>query len=441
MYGTGMKTHSLTIALGILIVLGGVLYWSNKHPQSGEASKVPADVPPTILKLDQAAITKVQIKKKDADAIELTKSSSGDWKITQPKTYRADQATVSSMLSGVSSLTSQRLVEDKATDLKNFGLDSPNVEVDLSEKDNKSQKLLFGDSTPATSGVYAMLAGDPRVFTVATYDKTSVDKTVDDLRDKHLLPVSADKISRVEVLRKGQDIEFGRNKDDWQILKPKPMRADSTQVGDLVRELTEAKMDLSAADANAAFTKAAPLATAKVTDEGGTQELQVRKNKDDYYAKSSAVGGAYKIDASLGKALDKGLDDFRNKKLFDFGYGDPSKIEVHNGAKSYFLTRGTGGSEDWWSNGKKMNADNVESLISGLRDLSAAKFPDSGFANPEIEATVTSDNGKRVEKVQIAKSGDHYIAKRENEPSLYQLDAKSVDDLLKAADEMKPAGK
>jgi hypothetical protein len=54
---------------------------------------------------------------------------------------------------------------------------------------------------------------------------------------------------------------------------------------------------------------------------------------------------------------------------------------------------------------------------------------------------VTSGEGKRTEKVSIAKSGDHYIAKRENEPALYQLDSKSVEDLLKAAAEMKPAGK
>ena len=438
-----MKSHSLAIAVGVLVVLGGVLYWSNKHPQSEEASKIAPDAAPAILKLEQAAITKVEIRKKDAAPIELIKSSSGDWQITEPKPYRADQSAVSSVISSLSSLNSQRVVEDKASDLKTFGLDSPNVEVDLTEKDNKSHKLLLGDSTPTSNGVYAMLSGDPRVFTVASYEKSSIDKSLNDLRDKRLLPVSADKISRVEVVRKGQDIEFGRNKDEWQILKPKPLRADGTQVGDLVRQLTEAKMDLSSTDSSAAsaFAKAASLASIKLTDETGTQELQVRKSKDDYYAKSSAVEGAYKVDSALGKALDKSVDDFRNKKLFDFGYNDPNKIQLQNGAKSYFLTRGTAGSEDWWSNEKKMNADSVETLISDLRDLSAAKFVDSGFTDPTVEATVISDDGKRNEKVEIAKSGDHYIARRENEPALYQLNAKSVDDLLKAADEIKPAGK
>jgi hypothetical protein len=437
-----MKIHGLGIASGVLLILAGVLYWSNHHSAANESSKISADTPPAILKLDQASIEKVEIKKKDAEPVALARGSSGDWQITEPKPFRADQTTVSGVLATLSSLNSQRVVEDKAGDLKMFGLQDPALEVDLTEKDNQSQKLLLGDETPATSGVYAMRAGDPRVFTVATYEKSSLDKSLNELRDKRLLPVSAEKISRVELSRSGQQIEFGRNKDEWQILKPQPLRADNTQVGDLVRELTDAKMDLtgSAADANSTFAHAQPVAIAKVTDPSGTQELQVRKNKDTYYAKSSAVEGTYKIDSALGTELGKSTDDFRNKKVFDFGYNDPNKIELHNGSKAYFLARGTAGSSDWWSNGKKMDADSVDALVSDLRDLSAAKFVDSGFSNPTVEAIVTSEDGKRKEKIDIAKSGDHYIAKRENEAPLYELDSKSVDDLLKAADGIKPAG-
>jgi hypothetical protein len=287
-----------------------------------------------------------------------------------------------------------------------------------------------------------MLAGDPRVFTIASYTKTSLDKGVNDLRDRRLLPLDADKVSRVELIKKGTDLEFGRNKDDWQILKPSPLRADGTQVGDLVRELTDAKMDLSNSDAKqsaAKFAQATAVATAKVTDESGTQELEVRKNKDDYYAKSSAVEGAYKVDSTLGKAIDKGLEDFRNKKVFSFGYNAANKIELHNGTKAYFLTHGTGGYDDWWSNGKKIDGENVDSVLSDLRDMTATSFPSSGFTNPAIDLIVTSDDGKRTENVQIARAGDHYIAKREDEPALYQLDATTVDGLFKSADELKPA--
>ncbi|HUK48968.1 MAG TPA: DUF4340 domain-containing protein [Terriglobales bacterium] len=436
-----MKIYSLAIAALVLAVLTGFLYWSGHHKPGEDATKISADTPPAILKLDSNSITKLELKKKDADSVVLDKAGSGDWQITEPKSLRADQSSVEGVTSALSSLNSERLVEDKATDLKTFGLDNPSYEVDVTEKDNKSQKLLLGDDTPASGGVYAMLAGDPTIFTIATYTKTGIEKDLSDLRDRRLLPLDADKVSRVELLRKNQDLEFGRNKDNWQILKPKPMRADSVRVGDLVRDLTDAKMDLTGSDSKEAASKFATgtaVATAKLTDESGTQQLQVRKNKDDYYARSSAVDGVYKIQSNLGTQLDKGLGDYRNKKVFDFGYNDPNKIELHNGNKSYFLTRGTAGMEDWWSNGKKMDFANVESVISDLRDLSANSFPDSGFSNPTIEAVVTSSDGKQSETVQIAKVGDHYIAKRENEPALYQLSSNSVDGLLKAADDLKP---
>jgi len=93
---------------------------------------------------------------------------------------------------------------------------------------------------------------------------------------------------------------------------------------------------------------------------------------------------------------------------------------------------------DWWSNGKKMDAGSTQDFVSKLRDLTADKFVESGFANPSIDITVTSDEGKRVEKVFISKSGDNSIAKRENESALYQLDASSVEALEKSADGIKP---
>jgi hypothetical protein len=436
-----MRIRGLLIASSVFLILAGILYWSNRRKPE-ETAKASADTPPLILKLDQGAINKLQLKNKDSEPVTLAKNDSGTWQITEPKPFRADQSAVSGVLSSLSTLNSDRLVEDQTSNLKRYGLDPPTAEAEVTEKDNKTQKLLFGDNTPTGSAVYVMLAGDPRVFTVSSYTKTSVDKSLNDLRDKRLLTVDADKVSRLELLRKGQDIEFGRSKDEWQIVKPKALRADGSKVDELLRKLTDARMDLSGTDDKksksvaADFAKATPVATAKVTGQSGNEELQIRKNKDAYYAKSSVVDGTYKVSSDLGQALDKGLDAFRNKKLFDFGFNDPNKVELRNGTKTYLIERNN---QDWWSNGKKMDPDSAGLVISKLRDLSATQFPDSGFGKPDIEAMVTSDDGKRTEKISISKSGDHYIAKRENEPMLYRLDSSSVTDLLNAADEVKPA--
>jgi hypothetical protein len=434
-----MKIRSLIVAALVLLALLGTLYWSGHRKPSDENSTKSADAAPAIMKLDEHSITRVEFKKKDAEPVVLAKNS-GSWEITEPKRFPADQTTVTSTVSSIASLNSERLVDDHAVNLKQYGLEQPSLEVDLSQKDNQSQKLLIGDETPTGSAVYAKLAGDPRVYTLATYNKNNIDKGVNDLRDKRLLTVDANKVSRVELARKSQTIEFGRNKEDWQILQPRPLRADNFQVADLVRKLTDARMNLRGTDkdtqeAASAFARGTPVAIAKVTDRGSTQELQIRKNKDTYYAKSSAVEGAYKVEGDLGQAVDKRLDDFREKKLFDFGFNDPSKIEMHNGPKAYFLTRN---GADWWSNGKKMEAAGVQEFVTKLRDLAATKFVDSGFSNPTIQFAATSEDGKHTDNVSIAKSGDGYIAKRESDASLYCLESSAVDALQKAADDLKP---
>jgi len=436
-----MKNSGLMIAAVVLAALSGVLYWSNRHPPSENTAKASLDTPPKILSLKQEDISKIEIRKKGGEELDLAKGEADKWQITSPKPLGAGQEAVSSLLSSVSSLNADRLVEDKAADLSQYGLTQPSLELDVTTKDGKPQKLLFGDDTPAGSAVFAKLEGDPRVFTIASYNKTSIDKTANDLRDKRLLTVDFDKLSQIELATKKQDIEFGRNKQEWQIIKPKPLRTDNFQVEEIVRKLREAKMDISSTDADAkkaaaTFTSATPVATAKVTDTASAQELQIRKSKDDYYAKSTAVPGIYKVSSDLGKELDKNLDDFRNKKLFDFGYDDPSKVELHDGAKAYFLTKG---GQDWWSaDSKKMESSSVQALVDKIRELSASKFVVSGFTAPALEVTVTSYDGKRVEKVSISKSGDTYIAKRDNEPALYQLDSSSVADLQKVAADVKP---
>lgn len=427
-----MKSPGLLVAAIILAALSGVLYWSNHRKPADDVVKASPDAPPKILSLSESDVTALAIKKKGSPEVDLARKD-GAWQITEPKPLPADQEAVSSVLSTLSFLNSERLVEDKAADLAPYGLASPALEIDVTTKD-KTHKLLIGDATP-TGAEYAALAGDPRVFTISSYSKTSLDKSGNDLRDKRVITADLDKVSQIELAAKKQTFTLARAKDGWQILKPGPYRADSTQVDDLVRALKDAKFDMPAdldAKKNASlFSSGAAVATAKMTGASGTQTVEVRKNKDDYYAKSSAIEGVYKVASSLGTSLDKSLDDFRNKKVFNFGYTDPSKVEIHDGAKAYFFTHSSSG---WWGpDGKQLDSATVSQLLEKLRELAATKFPVSGFAKPEINIIVISNDGKSTDHVAIAKSGDNYIAKREGEPELYQLDYPAVAAIQEAA--------
>jgi ribosomal protein L12E/L44/L45/RPP1/RPP2 len=432
-----MKPKGLLIAVVLLAVIAGAIWWSNKK-QAATPAKSATDTSSKLLTIPADQFQEIRIKKLTGEVQDL-KLVDGKWRIVEPKTLAADQDTVTSMVSSLSALTADKTIEESATDLKPYGLDVPTLDITITKKDGKTAGVIVGDATPTNSGNYAKAPDSSRVYTIASFVKTGLDKSVNDLRDKRLLTFDSDKITRVELAAKGGSVEFGKNaQSEWQILKPRPLRADATQVDSLVSKLKDAKMDPLVSDddakkAAASYASGTKIAAATVSDSSGDQSLEVHKDTDkNYYAKSSVVEGIFKVPADIGDALDKGLDDFRNKKLFDFGFSDPNKIELKGAT---YIKSG----DKWMSGAKTMDNASVQSLIDKLRDLAATKFADKSVGDPALEATVTSNAGKKVEKVTIRKQGTDYFAQREGEPSIYQLDAKPVDDLQAAASAVKEA--
>ena len=437
-----MRVTGLVIAAVLLAALSGLLYWSNKTEKEKEGKPAPASADaPKILELKEDNVARIEIAKKDAKPVVLEKVQEGNWKMTSPQPLAADQDAVRSVVSTVTSLDSNRLIEEKAGDLATYGLNAPAIEVNIGQKGGKNTKLLIGDETPTGGNFFVKLADNPRILTIASYTKTSLDKTPWDLRDKRLLTFDSEKLTRLRLTAKKQTIEIGKNaQNEWQILDPKPMRADGGNVEQLITRLKDAKMDSDLSDedrkkAAAAFAKAVPTAAVKVTDASGSQDIEVRKTKEnDYYAKSSIVAGIHKVASTVGEGLDKGLDDLRNKKLFDFGFNDPTKIEWRDGDQRAVYEKS---GENWMKAGKQMDSATVRELIDKLRDLAGTAFPDKGFTQPVIEAKMTWDGGKRTEKVLISKNGDKYYAMRENEPSIYELTSLGIDQIQTAAKAIK----
>ena len=425
-----LKPQGLITAVGVLAILGGYAWWANRHPTSDKSA---ADkTSPKILTLTADQITGFRLAKTGADPVVLSKS--GDkWQITAPQELPADADAVNGLTGAVAPLSSDRLIEDNPQSLAPFGLDHPTSEVDITTKDGNTRKLLFGSDTISGSDTYAKLANSPKVYTIASYSKSALDKSVNDLRDKRLLTLNSDKITSVTLTAKGPAIEFNKNASgDWQITKPKPMRADSGAVDDLVSKVKDAKMDLSSTPTPTDFADATKLGTATFVDDKGPQSIEVRKAKSgDIYAKSTAVGGAYKVAADIGAAIDKGADDFQNKKLFDFGFTDPAKLDL---AGKHYEKSG----DKWFSGSQQIDSTSLQDVIDKLRDLAAVKFSDRISGSPILTLAVTWGEKGKVDKVAINKSGEDYIGVRDGDPTAYSLDSKTVDDLQKTIAAIKP---
>lgn len=433
-----MNVRGLLAAAVLLAVLGVGVYFSNKAKEA-EEKKGPAGDSPKVVSIPEDQFQRIEIVKQDGRNTVLKKTDK--WQIVEPEALAVDTDAVNGMVTALSSLASERLVEENAANVAEFGLTRPQLQVIVTKKDGKTVKVLIGDETPTASGFFAKVDGENKVYTIGSFNKTSLDKTHQDLRDKRLVAFDSDKLTRVELNARGQTLEFGKNsQNEWQIVKPKPMRADNWAVEEVVRKLRDAKMDIAVTaedskKADAAFASGKPLAVAKVTDAAGTQQIEVRKAGADYYARGSAVAGVHKVNNELGEGLDKGIDDFRNKKLFDFGFNDPTRIEVKAAGQAKTYSKS---GEKWTLDGKEMDSVSVQSFVDKIRDLASIKLLDSGFKEAVLEVTVTAKDGKLVDKVLFSKDGNYHYAMRDKEPSVYEIDGKAFEELQKAAGDIKP---
>jgi len=437
-----LKMRQLIVATAVLAALAAGLYWSNHRKSAADnATATPSASNAKVISLNQDDISKLEVKKKGADDVVLDRVSAANWKITSPKPLVADQSSISTILYNLSPMDGATLIDDHAADLKQFGLTDPDAKITATLKDGKSQTVLVGDDTPTGDAAYVMVSGESKVYSIPKNTKTNLDKGLNDLRDKRLMPVDFDKLSSVEINGGKLHLTFASEDGKWTVRSPANLRGDTSKMETIIEKLRTATMDPSAPEADtkkaaSQFASGTPIATIKATEGSGTQELQVRKAGGAYYAKSSAMDGAFKVPNELGDAINKDAEDFREKQVFDFGAEDPDKVEFHDGAKAYFLTRS---GEDWWSDGKKMDPVAIQEFLRAIRTLTAAKFTTSGFSSPTISVVATSKDGKHAEKVDIAKSGSGYLAKRADGPALFVLDAKAVEDIQKAAGDLKPA--
>jgi len=438
-----MSFRGPLVALVLLAALAGAFWWSEtKDPKSDDPTGKGGSSKdnPKLLTLKDDDVTRVAIRRTGSEPVTLSRTKDG-WTMQAPKPVRTDADAVNGVVSTMTGLTWERLVEDKAANLAPFGLATPALQVSVTGKDNKTTTLQIGEDTPTGGAWYAKLDGDPRVFSISGGVKGGVDKNWRDLRDQRLITSDDQKLSRVELAAgKTPAAEFGRTGDsEWQILKPRPLRADGMTVDELVRKIRDTKLASTATDEQeskyaADFAAGTRVALVTLTDPSGAQSLDVRKKGEEYLAKSSAVETVAKVDKELADSLVKPLDDFRAKKLLEFGFSEPSKMDIRDAAKTYSISKS---GEKWWQNGKEMDPTSVQSLIDKLRDLQATALLDAGFTTSVLDIAVVSSNGKRTEKIQFSKGSQTWFAKRENEPTVYAIDNKKVEDILGAAADVK----
>jgi hypothetical protein len=354
-----------------------------------------------------------------------------------------------------------RVLDENPTDLKEYGLDAPRIDVEFKSSDSKSSGHLFIGAKTATGGnLYAKRNDEKRVLLIPGTQEASFNKSTFDLRDKAILTFKRDAVDGLDVTVDGKAFQMtktaGAGDNSWKVTKPLAVRADASAAEGLIGHLETAQMkSIVTTEATPADLKKYGLdkidrpsvsVTITMGSARATLVLGEKSGDDAFYARDASKSTVVTVDKSLADDLKKGLEDYRRKDLFDFRAFTATEVEFIRGGKTVTFERvkaKDGNGPDTWKrtapSAADADKDKIESLLTGLADIRAQSFVESkantGLDAPVLTVHAKFEDGKKEERVSFSKK-DKDVYAETVDPGAAKIEASRLDDALKTLDDL-----
>lgn len=430
----GMR--SFLVLLVVLAGLGAYLYFV----ESKRDLSAPAETRAKVFTVEADKIDEITVKAESGERTTIRKSGA-EWQIVEPAAARADAAEVSGITSGLARLEEERLVEENATNLAEFGLDQPRIEVAF-KANGQDHRLLIGSKTPTGADLYAKSAASPRVFLVASYQESTFNRKPFDLRDKAALAFDRDGADTLEITTPGRTIAFARKDGQWQLVQPAGARADTPAIEGLLARLNTLQMkSIPEGDATQKTGLDTPAATVRIGAGSAQTTLLVGGPAEDgaVFARDASRPLVFTVEASLLDDLKKDAGEYRQKDLFDARAFNTTAVTVEKGAEKLTFEKKDGKWHQTAPAAKEADAAKFDTLLSAVTSGRADGFVDAlpAAAKPELTVTLTSDEGRKHERVTFSRAGTDAFAQREGAPGAAKIAATMLDAIVAAAGDVK----
>lgn len=437
--------RSLRSTLVLVVVLAGLvgyIYYLNGRDTTSSDAKEKA-----FATLKEEEVEAIRIKSADGQTTRVQKKD-GAWTIVEPEAATADQGELSSITSSLATLEIQRVVDEKPSDLTQYGLQPARVEVEFSAKGAKEpQRIELGEKTPTGGDLYARLPGQPRVFLVSSFLDSTFNKNTFALRDKSVIKIEREKVDRIEIQKEGKPVlTLAKTGTEWRIVAPLMARADFAAVEGALERISSGQMQgIAAADGADAKKRKLDPPVASFTAVAGSARATLMFGETEnavMYAKDASRPMIFTVAPTLYTDVIRDIGEFRRKDLFDSRSFTATHVEFRRGAATITLnkTKNKDGSESWHNAaGTQIHAMKVEELLSKVSSLQAESFAagtNAALRNPALIVTVRFDDNK-MEQATFARAGGDVLASRSDEPGTATVMAASFDEVFKGIDEMK----
>ena len=439
---------STVVLVLVLAGLGAYIYFDlSKQPETTEAAK--EKVFPGI-KFDE--IGEMTVKSKTGDATTLARNDDGTWRMVAPAATKANETDVAAIGAALSNLELTRVIEDKATDLAPYGLDTPQMEVGYKSKDGKTAgTVLVGHTTTTGASLYAKRGDQPRVFLIASYEEAILNKSTFDLRDKTVLSFEREKVDSIEIVADGKTIDLAKDGSNWKLTRPLTERADAASVSSLMDrvDMTQMKSAVGSDPTPADLKKYGldkPAATVTIGQGSARATLVLGAKADDktVYARDAAKPLVVTVDNTILDDIKKGADNFRRKDLFDFRPFNATVVEFTRGGQTVAFERVKAKDvPDKWRrikpNPADVDANKVETLLGDFADLHIASFVEgaakTGLETPVLVVDAKFGDDNKEEKTRFGMVGSDVFA-RAGDATPGKVDAERYKDVIMRLDEL-----
>jgi len=387
--------------------------------RGGEARKEAEKSATLIFSFKPEEVKKLSLQRPDGHIVAM-KTDAG-WQITEPLQASAEERVIDDVLKALAELTYERDLGAQS-DPAAFGLNEPEIEVELADSRNAIGKLLIGKGTPDGANVYVKRLTDEPVFTIARSAKDKLDRTLFDLRDKTIFDFSVPDVKAVTIVRDGETYTLeNKPEGEWTMTSPMEHDADAAKVTTLLDAIRYGRVkkfvDEDASDLSQ-YGLADPAARVELVLADGTRSLSLGRKtgpeSENVYASKDERRQVVELDTEILDKLPADIDDWRNRQLVKINRNKIVGIEVVSPAGQIILERPTGESEEWTLGEPEQGVADEEKMNRLLSDLHSArvarflkadesKTAARAFDTPTVQLTIREQEAEAPLTLSLSK--------------------------------------
>ncbi|MFQ6091932.1 MAG: DUF4340 domain-containing protein [bacterium] len=313
-----MKKSTLILAV-VFVVLVGVVLITRQGPKVERGT-----LASSLAKLDTLTVNQIQIKKPDEEII--FEKRNGQWMITAPIQYRANQGFVRQMLSTFIDLRVESAISENPDKHGKFQVDTTGTEVAFLAGDRRLVSIVVGKPSQDYSHTYVRQSDSPEVSLVKGVLSGQLNRNLDTWRDKTIFAAEKTDITQLALVYPEETITLYWSAGNWMMAAggEESLAVDQPTVDRMLNTLSNFRASLFPKEEEYEGVRFdEPDFRVDVTTVDGTTLLRMveEKEKNRYFVQKEGEETVFQVYRGTVSNLMKKVEDLKAK-------GEPPATEI-----------------------------------------------------------------------------------------------------------------